>query len=66
MKQVAGTLLCAKDGRLILHRRDSKAPTSPGMLALFGGHAEPGETPLETARRELAEEVSLDVSTVYS
>lgn len=43
-------------------RRDNKAPDSPNMLGLFGGHMEPGEEPLLAATRELSEETSLQVS----
>ena len=62
MIEISGTLLRTINGDLVLHRRDNKAPTSPNLLGLFGGHAEPGELPEQTAVRELAEEVSLDVS----
>lgn len=64
MIEIAGTLLYTTDGRLVLHRRDKKAVTSPNKLGLFGGHAEAHETALETARRELAEEISLDVNSL--
>lgn len=59
MIDIAGTLLFTPDGRVVLHRRDDKAPTSPNMLALFGGHVEDGEDFETAARRELAEEISL-------
>ena len=62
MIEIAGTLLFTPEGKVVLHRRDEKAPTSPNLLGLFGGHAEEDETPEATARRELAEEISLDVT----
>jgi 8-oxo-dGTP pyrophosphatase MutT (NUDIX family) len=46
---------------LAFQRRDNKAPTDPNVLGLFGGSIEEGETPLEGAFRELAEETSLHV-----
>lgn len=50
------------DGSVLLHRRDMKAPTSPGLLGIFGGHAEPEDKDSEaTARRELSEEISLNI-----
>lgn len=62
MTNISGTLLLTDDDRIILHRRDSSAPTSPDRLGLFGGHANTDETPLEAAIRELQEETSLDIS----
>lgn len=61
MIEVAGILLYSTDGLLVLQRRDDKAATAPNKLGLFGGHTEPHESPEVTARRELAEETSLDV-----
>lgn len=62
MKPQSALLLRLPDGRLILQRRTKDAPTNAGRLGLFGGGAEPGETPAQTARRELAEETSLDAA----
>lgn len=62
MKKAAGTLLLTEDGSVVLQRRTSDAPTSPNMLSLFGGGMEGDETPIEGARRELSEEISLDTS----
>jgi 8-oxo-dGTP pyrophosphatase MutT (NUDIX family) len=62
MVGIAGTLLVTKDNHVLLQRRDGNAPRSPHKLSLFGGHAENDETSLETAVRELAEEISLDVT----
>jgi 8-oxo-dGTP diphosphatase len=44
--------------RVLLVRRDN-TPTIPfpGYLAILGGHTEVGETPAETAMREIAEEL---------
>jgi len=44
--------------RVLLVRRDD-TPTIPfpGYLAILGGHTEVGETPEETAMREIAEEL---------
>ena len=38
------------------------APSDAGLLGLFGGGIEDGETPLEAAYRELGEETSLNIS----
>ena len=55
---VAAALLVTDNGRYLMQLRDDK----PGLRlanhwALFGGAIEPGETPEETIRRELREEL---------
>ncbi|PYE84219.1 NUDIX domain-containing protein [Pseudoroseicyclus aestuarii] len=46
--------------RLLITRRDDFAHIDyPGLLDLPGGGREPGETPLQTAAREMDEEVGL-------
>lgn len=62
MVEIVHILLVLPDGKVILQRRDGKAPFSPNKLALFGGHVEAGEPPDEAMRRELGEETSLDVA----
>jgi 8-oxo-dGTP pyrophosphatase MutT (NUDIX family) len=61
--QYAVTLLVTEDGRLIGQQRDDKLDIdSPGKVGLFGGSVEPGETPLDTAWRELVgEETNLQI-----
>jgi len=44
---------------LILTRRSAGLRNHPGQWALPGGRVDPGETPDQTARRELHEEVAL-------
>ena len=56
---IAGVLLRLKDGHVVLNRRGKTAPVSAGLLALYGGHIEKGESPKDAARRELSEETSL-------
>ncbi len=43
---------------LLQLRDDIPQISHPGRWALFGGHQEAGETPLETVQRELEEEIS--------
>jgi 8-oxo-dGTP diphosphatase len=57
--RVAGVLLYEGERVLLQHRDDNPDIAFPGAWAFFGGHGEPGETPDETARRELQEELGL-------
>lgn len=59
--RVTGILLLRYDGAALLQHRDDKPGLShAGMWAPPGGHAEPGESMLECARRELREETEYD------
>ncbi|WP_296377788.1 MULTISPECIES: CoA pyrophosphatase [unclassified Pseudonocardia] len=54
------TLVPDPDGLIfLLTRRATTLRGHPGQWALPGGRAEPGESPGETARRELSEELGL-------
>ncbi|MDX6742262.1 CoA pyrophosphatase [Actinocorallia sp. A-T 12471] len=61
----AAVVLCVteRDGELgVLVIKRARRGRNPGQWALPGGRAEPGETPQETALRELREELNLDVA----
>jgi 8-oxo-dGTP pyrophosphatase MutT (NUDIX family) len=49
------------DGRIILQRRTKDAPYGAGLLGIFGGWVEEGETVDECLIREIKEETSLNV-----
>lgn len=51
----------ANEGSLILTRRSQKLQNHAGQWALPGGSIEPGETPEQTALRELQEEINLSL-----
>jgi 8-oxo-dGTP pyrophosphatase MutT (NUDIX family) len=57
----AGVLVRSTDGRrLYVHRRTTTKAVFAGMHdCLAGGVIDPGETPLQTATRELAEELGI-------
>jgi 8-oxo-dGTP pyrophosphatase MutT (NUDIX family) len=57
----AAVFLLTTDHRLVLQLRDNKPDIlNPGMITPFGGAAEPGESPVECALRELAEETGIE------
>jgi 8-oxo-dGTP pyrophosphatase MutT (NUDIX family) len=60
---VAATLVGDSEGRacFLITRRSSRLRDHPGQWALPGGRVDPGETPEETARRELSEELGLEL-----
>ncbi|OAP40613.1 ADP-ribose pyrophosphatase [Sinorhizobium glycinis] len=55
--QLASSAIIERNGRYLLVRRAN--PPSADMYAFPGGRAEPGETPAETALRELTEETGI-------
>ena len=58
-----GALLVDTNGKLIAQQREDKPGiTNPGMVSLFGGTSHEGESPIETLRRELQEELELEVN----
>ena len=62
-RSYVGALLVDTNGKLIAQQRDDKPGiTNPGMVSLFGGTSHDGESPIETLRRELQEELELEVS----
>ena len=62
-RSYVGALLVDTNGKLIVQQRDDKPGiTNPGMVSLFGGTSHEGESPIETLRRELQEELELEVN----
>jgi 8-oxo-dGTP diphosphatase len=56
--------LISREGRLFLQRRDPAGAVLPGVWEFPGGKMEPGESPIETLRRELREEVGIEAAEV--
>lgn len=55
-KHLADCVILTHDHQLYLQRRPDDWHSSPGRVNIFGGHVEPGETPLQAVRREIREE----------
>lgn len=62
MIRVANVLMLSPGGELILQQRDNKPGISnPGRITAFGGGCDEGEEPLHAAKREMQEELGLDL-----
>lgn len=61
MQKLTLVLFTLPDGKIILQRRTKDAPYGAGLLGIFGGWVEDGETPDKCLIREIKEETSLDV-----
>jgi len=60
----SAALLVLEDGRYVLQLRDDKPEIwYPAHWGCFGGAAEPGEEPADTLRREIREELALEIGT---
>ncbi len=59
VRDVAAAVIQRADGRVLLLQRGPTAPTFPNRWGLVTGLVEPGETPAETARREMGEEIGV-------
>jgi 8-oxo-dGTP diphosphatase len=62
-RAIAAAVVIDTSGDLLLQLRDDKPDIIyPGGIGLFGGHREDGETALDCAVRELAEELTYDIA----
>lgn len=56
---IVAVVLLRKDGAALLQHRDDRPDIpAPGLWVFPGGHADPGESPLACAVRELEEETA--------
>jgi 8-oxo-dGTP pyrophosphatase MutT (NUDIX family) len=66
LDRVAAIWVMRPNGMALLQHRDDKPEIRhPGLWVPPGGHAEPGETMLECARRELREETEYEASDLH-
>ncbi|MEJ0063791.1 MAG: NUDIX hydrolase [Alphaproteobacteria bacterium] len=57
----ADCVVLTKDGKILLQQRPPDWGRSAGCLTMFGGHIEPGESPMQAIVRETKEELGADV-----
>jgi 8-oxo-dGTP diphosphatase len=58
----AGVILVDNQNKVLLQHRDNKASWDPGLWGIFGGQIEKGETPKIAAKRELKEELGIELN----
>ena len=62
-KETCSAVIDNGSGKILLQLRDDKSGIDyPGTWSTFGGHLDEGETPLESLKRELLEEIEYEVS----
>lgn len=57
-----GFLYNPKNKSVLLHKRDLNTKFNPNSWAFFGGTRENNESPAETFRREIKEELNIEIS----
>ncbi len=62
MGKGAGIILIANDGRILLQYRDKDNRWNQDSWSEFGGQIEEGETPEEAVKRELKEELGIELT----
>jgi len=58
----AGVILIANDGTILLQYRDKDSRWNQDSWSEFGGQIEEGETPEEAVKRELKEELGIELA----
>ena len=62
MPTSVGVIIYDTDGRLLLQKRDQKKTIYfPGLWGVFGGACNNNECPKDSARREIIEELTIDM-----
>lgn len=64
MFYAGGFLYNSKTNEVLLQLRDNKTKNNPKSWAFFGGLAEENETPEETFKREVLEELNISIDKV--
>ncbi len=65
MKRISLLIALNRDHKILLQHKSADAPNNPNTWCLFGGGIEDGESPEEAVRRELLEELQLQINPVF-
>jgi 8-oxo-dGTP pyrophosphatase MutT (NUDIX family) len=63
--EVAAAIIFDPNGRVFVQRRSPERKLLANCWDIVGGHLEPGETPEQCMRRELAEETGWEIDTIH-
>ncbi|XOB42300.1 MAG: NUDIX hydrolase [Candidatus Nealsonbacteria bacterium] len=58
----AGIILIDNQNKVLLQHRDNNTSWYPDHWGIFGGQIEKGETPEQAARREIKEEIGIELA----
>ena len=61
-KHLADCVILTQDHKILMQQRPINWRTNPGVLNIFGGHVEDGESIIDALMRELHEEVGAQVN----
>jgi 8-oxo-dGTP pyrophosphatase MutT (NUDIX family) len=61
MKRVALLIAVGSDNKILLQHKSKDAPNNPDTWCLFGGGVEDGETPEQAIKREIFEELQVEI-----
>jgi 8-oxo-dGTP diphosphatase len=61
MKKGSGIIIENENGEILLQLREDDVKEFPDHWVLLGGGCEQGETPVEVIKREIKEEINIDI-----
>ncbi len=57
-------ILVKKDNKYLVLKRSKISTHAPNMIHAFGGHIDHGENPLQAAKREIKEEIGIEIKNI--
>lgn len=59
--RLLSNVLIKKNDKYLVLKRSSQSNHAPNMIHAFGGHVDHGENPLQAAKREIKEELGIEI-----